>query len=226
MDKLQGCGAFLMGLGVSLSLISYWLLSSVPLTALGVGSVIVGASLLSTPPNPLPKPSLKLMLEGSIVNLEALLEEFDVKAKGYYVPRGDEVYVYVPLKEGVGPPKGYDPPRGLFVEEGGGPYLVLVSPSSYIAKLVSSTDLELAIAEALVDLCELVRSVRVALVGDVMLEVKDPSVSLGNAGFEKVLGSLEASTAATLAAKLLGRPVRVASEEVRKGGKVIRLEVF
>ena len=104
--------------------------------------------------------------------------------------------------------------------------MVLVSPSSYIAKLVSSTDLELAIAEALVDLCELVRSVRVALVGDVMLEVKDPSVSLGNARFEKVLGSLEASTAATLAAKLLGRPVRVASEEVRKGGKVIRLEVF
>jgi hypothetical protein len=47
------------------------------------------------------------MLEGSLLNIEALLEELGASTKGYYVPKADgSVQVYVPMDKGSAASKG------------------------------------------------------------------------------------------------------------------------
>ncbi len=62
--------------GAALAAYSYWVLGSVPLTALGVGAVIVAASVLSTyEESPYPE-AARVLLEAYAANVARLLEEF------------------------------------------------------------------------------------------------------------------------------------------------------
>ncbi len=226
VDRFNAFGAALASFGALFSLLSYKILSNIPLTALGIGMLILGLSICLTPTSPIPRKAVRALIEGSILNLEALLEEFDASCKGYYVPHEDgRVYVYVPLSSETGPPKVALKPRGVVVEEGGKPYLVFLPPASELVRVEGFSDVEAAISEVLVDLTELCKSVKVVRSGDINIEVKGVRGYVSAERFKRVFGSIEACLAACVAAALSNSPVYVLSEVEEKGVKYITLRV-
>lgn len=227
MDRFSAFGAALASFGVPFSLFSYFLLSNVPMTALGIGITILGLSILMTPTEPVPKGAVRAILEGSVLAIEALLEEADASSPGYYVACDDgRVYALVPLARDAGPPPT-TPPKGLVTSVGGEPYLALPPPASELINYVNLPgDLDSAIGEILVDITELCESVKVARGDVVAVEIKGPRSSVGAARFRRVLGSLEASVAASTAAAVLRLPVRVSSEVDEGRVKRVALEVI
>jgi hypothetical protein len=228
MDRFHAFGVCLSCFGVFFSLFSYLILVSVPLTALGVGVLIVGLSILLTPSTPIPKKAVRELLEGSIVNSEAILEEFNLSSKGYYTPSSDgKVYVYIPFSSDSGPPKTSNPPKGLVSTVDGKPYLTLIPPMFELARFEESSSLEASISEALVDLTELCESVNIFQEDEdtVTVEAKGVRGHVGAGRFKKVLGSLEASIAATITAKTLGKPVYIETEKEKGKTRQIKLKV-
>lgn len=230
MERMHYFGLALASFGAIFSAVSQLILLNVPFTALGLGSIILGFSILLTPSRPVPRAAVKSLMEGSVLGFESLLEEFNISHRGYYVktPEG-RVRTYIPVSEPAKPPnlEALEEPRGVVVEVDGRPYIVLTPPSSELVELVEADEPEPAIAEALVDLSELCESVKVVEAGDMMvLEVKGFRSSVAAGRFTASLGSLEASVAAAVTAKIMGVPVRVESEDERGSTKIIRLRLF
>lgn len=226
MERYNCLGISLLAFGATVTPFFYFIMSNVPLTALGVSIMILGAVMALTPINPVPKPAVRGLLEGAMLSLEGLLEELDLSERGYYVAHEDGlVYVYVPSSKAE-PPNVDSKPRSLVVELKGQPYLVLIPPASALAREYPSTSLEDAVSTVLVDLAELCSGVRVAKgPGYIRVELKRPRGRRAPSRFKRVLGSLEACVTACLAASALKRPVYVSSEVEEKGWRRVTLEV-
>jgi|GEM_PF-1225103 len=94
-------GYAFVAFGAAVAAFFWFIMDNVPLTALGIGMAVVGSSLAITPLSPVPSATVRRMLEGSLLNIEALLEELGASLKGYYVPKADgSVQVYVPMGKG------------------------------------------------------------------------------------------------------------------------------
>jgi hypothetical protein len=199
------------------------------MTALGIGLLILGLSILLTPTEPMPRRTVRALLEGSTLGLEALLEEVDAQHKAYYVQHDDgRVYTHVPLVSDKGPmPPGLQAGR-LIAEWQGEPYLIVLPPGSELVRLGELPEgLEAALSEVLVDQTELCESVTTVHRGDcIVLEVRGARGLIGAGRFIRVMGSLEASVAACVAAAILKRPVRVALERDEVRVRTIVLEVL
>ncbi len=70
LDNYSYLGLGLMGFGVPFAGFSYWVLLNIPLTSLGLATVILGVTLLLVPSNPVPRQHIRAMVEGSLVNIE------------------------------------------------------------------------------------------------------------------------------------------------------------
>lgn len=202
------------------------LVSNVPLTALGIGTLILGLSVLMTPSAPVPGEAIRALIEGATMNIEAILEEFGVSSRGYYVAHEDgRVYVYIPISGGDSPPREVKPPEGVLVEEDGRIYLVLLPPTSEVVKL-EEVELETGMEEVLVSFTELCESVRVSEGRRIVVEMRGPRGHIGAVRFKRSLGSIEGGIAACVAAKVLKRPVRIESERDKDGVRYVTLEVY
>ena len=227
MERLHFFGAGLLAFSIPFTIASFFLLESIPLTALGIGIMILASSMLLTPSQTIPPQAIRTMLEGSILSLEAILEEFDISRRGYYVraPNG-RVYLYVPLDENVGPPSEEVEPSGLIYREGGSRYLVLIPPASELVKTpeISGMSFESALTYVLVDLTEAADSVDVLTNGFITVRFRNVRSHVSAGRFKAVFGSLEASIAACIAANLVG-PTRVVDEMEEGDDRVVILEV-
>jgi hypothetical protein len=228
LDRFNAFGASLAAFGAVFALFSHMMVSSIPLTALGLGILILGLSILITPTEPIPRGAVRGLLEGSALSLEAILEMVDAPNRGYYVPHGDgRIYVHIPLAGDRGPIYPETPTGSMVAEKDGEPYIILLPPASELVRMGDlPEDLESAISEALTGLTELCESVEVARGEGVALRVRGPRALIGAGRFRLVMGSLEASVAACIAAARMGRPVRIASEEDEGKTRRIILEAI
>jgi hypothetical protein len=199
------------------------------LTALGIGLTVLGVSILLTPTHPMPPHAVRALLEGATLNIEALLEELNITNKGYYVKAVDgRVYALIPISSDVGPPRGEFELKGFVTKIDDRKYIVVVPPSTEIirAQELSEAKFEDALNYVLVDIAELAESVEsVSMENHVIVSIKKPRSRLASWRFRNVLGSLEASIAASLLAKIYG-VARVVDEVDRDHEKIITLEVF
>jgi len=222
-------GYALVAFGAAVAAFFWFIMGNVPLTALGIGMAVVGSSLAITPLSPVPSATVRRLLEGSLLNIEALLEELGASGsgKGYYVPRRDGgVQVFIPMTaDGTGAPPPADAAAdGLVAKVGGKQYLVVYPPA---ASLMANrepegdgSDLEGAISEALVEEAGLADSLRVAESGQaVTVEISSPKSKAGAGRVRHSMGSLEAGIAAAVAAGAKGKPVTVESEEDAANGR-------
>lgn len=239
-------GYGLAAFGAGLAGFSWYVIQSTPMTALGIGIAVVGGSIAITPTAPVPSKTVRKLLEGSLANIEALLEDTGATKRGYYVPAslaaegvageaGDHggkapaggvpvggVRVFVPLREGEEKVPSSWRAGGLVVELEGMQYLVVHPPGYLLLENEElSGDLESLMHEYLVEQTGLVESVRVVEGGgsSVLVELKRPRTRTGHGRVARVLGSLEAGTAAVIAASAKGRVARVASEYESVDGK-------
>lgn len=227
MEKMHAFGVGLTSFSAALTIWSYLILSNIPLTALGIGLTILGISIFITPPYPIPSQTIRTLLEGSVLSLEALLEELNISAKGYYVQRQDgRVYLYIPMQKDAEPPTGKTDVTGLIAQEGGKGYLVLLPPASELIKSqeISDMGLDTALNHVLVDITELTDSVDVSISELVTVRMKAPKANIGAGRFKNTFGSLEASIAACITASLIG-PTKIVDEIDGEDTRIVLLEV-
>jgi len=228
LERIHVFGVGLLAFSIPFTATSLIILGSIPLAALGIGLAILSSSILLTPAQPIPPQAVRAMLEGSVLTLEALLEEFDISNRGYYVCASDgRVYLYVPLAKDSGPPRSRDPPSGLIHKEGASRYLVLIPPASELVKTpqISGMHLEPALSYVLTDLTEAADSVDVLTNGFITIRLRRPRSHISAGRFKLVFGSLEASIAACIAASITGL-VRVVEEVEEGGDRIVVLEVL
>lgn len=199
---------------LTLALYSYFALSSIPLTALGIGILVTAASIIATYPYTPYREAVHSVLHSYTANISKLLEEFSANNPAFYTPDG---LVLVPLKARGMPDLKKLKAENLVHSDPSGYYLVLQSPVS-TTTVERETDLEAALTEVVVYSLGLCDGVKVVSRDETLiLEVSKPRSFKEGTRFKKVLGSLPLHVSVTVIAMALGKVVQVG--EVRQTGK-------
>jgi hypothetical protein len=225
-DNLQpsyfSLGAAIAAFGSVVAFLSYFVLFSVPFTAFGVACLIMGAATLSLPERPVPGRAVRAVIQAAVLNVEALLEEFNVKEKAIYLPPKDGLSVaYVPLSSNPHPPSFDDltnAPRRLVTELEGVPVLMVVPPGAEVVianELSEGSGLEDALQYVLSEVSELCSSVKAVLTEDrLVVEMGGVKIKTKSAKYLLCLGSIPASVAASVAATITRRGLTLVAEEI------------
>ncbi|MDG6900216.1 MAG: hypothetical protein JRN59_08140 [Nitrososphaerota archaeon] len=216
-------GAGVAAFGAVVALISYYFLFSAPFAALGVACVILGSAAITLPESPVPSGAVRGVIHASVMNVEALLEEFDAREKGVYLPPKDgESVAYVPLASNPHLPSVASlvaAPRRLVSEADGVPVLMVVPPGSELVRaseLSEASGLEDAIQYVLTEVTELCSSAKAVVAGDkLVVEMKGIKVKTEAAKYLVTMGSIPASIAASVAAAVLQKGVALVSEDAK-----------
>lgn len=234
---LLGLGLLLTG--VWLAPVAHFLLDSTPLSALGMSLMILGVVCLvlgRTRPTISPEVSA-LLLETSLENISAIIEELGLRAKAVYLPSSmtqGQPQALIPLHSNPSLPLIAKPlPKRLIVKYGPSPEdigLLIATPGSATTKMLESMpgptsgELEDALSSILDGMLDIADSVRVTMTDkNVTVEVSNPRIEYRNIRFYECLGSPLASIAAALAAEALDKPIAIESEAHGKGKSVIEL---
>jgi hypothetical protein len=235
-------GLVLMLSGAVLAPIFYFVVASVPLTALAISAIILGlvsAMLGNARPDISPEAS-RMMLQTGVENIAALLEELGLRTRAVYLPSpadGGRPRALIPLNEdGPQPTIGQAVADRLIARYGPNPEdmcLVVSTPGAVSLDSVAVVpgggpdQMEGVLNQILVGIMDLADSVSVhVLVDRITVEVANPKLKYENIWFYRCLGSPLATIAAAVASQALNRPVRVGSEEETKRGTRIEIEVL
>jgi len=248
MSRFATVGVGLAGFGAILAAFSYFVLLSVPLTALGLAFLILGCVVLIFPEYLVPHQVVKGMISGSVANIEAILEEFAAAHKAVYLPPKDgKVYAFVPLSRNSFYPEFnriVDAPKRIISNVNGHPGLFIYPPGSDVVALSGVVEetmgeerekegkefsledflpqLENAISYLIVDFAELASRVQVSFEKNkALLRMKNIKLNVEAPRFTRVLGSPPASLAACVIAQITRMPVKVVEEKGE--GKWVRV---
>ena len=225
VDRYLALQVGLVVFGLPLAVYSYLILENVPLLALGLACVILGATAILIPSSPVPAHTIRAMVEGSCVNIEALLEEFNARERAVYLPpRDGRVYAFVPLRGNPGASVAWaasEAPLRVVTEAGGEPGLMVFPPGSEIVRLgllSPEAGVEEALGHVLVDFLEAVESVRAVREGGrVVVDMKGARVETEFPRYRMVLGSINTSTAGCVLSTVLEVPLLLQDEQVEEG---------
>ncbi len=207
---------------------SYLFLANVAFTALGIACIVLGATILITPSNPVPKGVIRAMVEESCINIEALLEEFNANEKATYLPpREERVYAYIPLtKKKFRVKEMAKIPLRMITNIKNSPALIVFPPGSELIRLEglsSESGLEASLSHVIVDLVEGAESVKAVRDGGyVIVDIFKSRVKTEFPRFRRVLGSLNTSLAGCVLAASLGEPVSFEEESMDERGRRVR----
>jgi hypothetical protein len=238
--RILGIGLCLVG--TIFAPISYFIIESVPLSAVGISAIMIGfVSLVIANVRPYISPEIsELVFKTGMENTAALLEELGLRSKAVYLPatmRDGQPQALIPLVPDRKIPlvKSRIPGR-LIVEYGdssdGRAIAVTTLGSKAIDMLETrpgpiSSEIEAAMTDILTGVLDIAESVTVNLMGDqVNVEVNGPRLHYGNTWYYRCLGSPIASIVAAISSEALQKPVRIKEESYRKGKSLIILEVL
>ncbi len=234
VDRYAAFGAGLVVFGSGFGAVSFLILQSAPLTALGVACVILGASIILVPSSPVPEGLVKKMVESATVNVEALLEEYDARGRAVYVRgRGGAIYAFVPLSADIGDDvlsAAADAPVRVLTNVRGEPGILVFPPGAELANestITAETGVEDALSHILVDTLEAAEAVR-AEVGDASVSVtmKRIRMNVKYPRFRECLGSLPAAVSGSILSTVLDSPVLYVDESSRNGVTTISYRVL
>ncbi len=237
----------ILGLGLCLSgaifaPISYFIINSVPLTAMGISAIMIGftcIALANTRPHISPE-ACQLILKTGMENTAALLEELGLRSKAVYLPsamRDGHPQALVPLVEGedIQWVKKKIPGR-LIVRYGVNPdemAIAVTTPGSINIDMLetrpgpTSSEIEAAVSYILVSVLDIANSVTVTLADKrINVEVSGARLHYEDIWYYRCLGSPIASIAAAISSEALQKPVRITEESYSKGKSRVILEVL
>lgn len=224
-DRNLALGLAVAVFGVALGLGAYMLLGSVPLTAMGIGLVIVGVAWASTPPHPVPRKAVLDMVESSCSNIEALLEFVGATRRAIYLPSEVDggVVAYVPLTvaedtRGISLRSVADSVGRVIVRQGGCLGVVVAPPRVEFGGgnpgfEVGVEGIETLLDYVLVETSEIAEGVKAVRSEDgFVIEINKVRVDVDHPRFRAVMGSLPSCLAAQVAAVAASRPVQIVDE--------------
>lgn len=237
----------ILGLGLCLAgaifaPISYFILASVPLAAVGISAIMIGftcIALANTRPYISPE-ACQLILKTGMENTAALLEELELRNKAIYLPstmRDGHPQALIPLVEGedIQLVKGKIPGR-LIVRYGINPEdmaIVVTTPGSINIDMLetmpgpTSGEIEAAATYILTGVLDIASSVTVSLADNqIDVAVSGARLHYEDVWYYRCLGSPIASIMAAISSEALGKPIRIREESNSKEGSRIILEVL
>ena len=237
----------LLGIGLTIAgaifvPVAYFILNSIPLTAVALSAIMIGftgIALATARPQISPEAS-QMILETGMENIASLLEELGLSNKAIYLPssmRDGNAQALIPLSGDIDVKRirGKIPKR-LIVRYGDNPddmAIAVTAPGSasigkFEIKLGSTvTEIEQAIAYVLTGLLDLAGSVESHIgENELSIEVTGPKLHYENVWYYRCMGSPIASIVASIASEGLRKPLRIKEESYRKGRSKILLEVL
>ena len=228
-DRNTSFGLAIATLGLVLGLGAYTLIGSIPLTAMGIGLIIIGASWALTPPHPIPRKAVLDIIESSCSNIEALLEFVGAARKAIYIPSEayGRVVAYVPLRipeDGLQLRVIAENPGRVIVRQGGSLGVIVNPPSVEFGGgnpgIEDSENIEALLDYALVEASEIAESIKTVRSEEgFIIEIYKVRVDVEYQRFRIVMGSLPSCLAAQVVAAALSKPIQIADEK-RIGDKL------
>ncbi len=235
-------GIILAAVGAVLAPLFYFIVGSVPLTAVGVSTIILGFTCIAIAnARPYLSPdACQMLLKTGMENTSALLEELGVRAKAIYLPsnlRNGHPQALVPLVGDGDVKKIRDKlPGRLIVKYGtdnenmgiavatvGGINLELLENKPG----PNADEIESAMNYILTGVLDIADGARVSIADSrINVEVSGARMKYEDIWYYRCLGSPIASIAAAISSEALGKPVRVLEESSNKGQNKIVLEVL
>jgi hypothetical protein len=214
MDRYQYLGISLIGFSIPTAAYSYLVLTSIPLTAFGLSTLILGIALLQIPSSPIPAQHIRAMLSAAYLNIEALLEEYDVNGKGIYFPQDERINIFIPKQE-TPEITSFNPgsiKNRVLTSIDNVEGLLIFPPGSELVRLADLSEeinLEDALYTVLVDLIESVDGVKsIEEYDKILIQLTKPKEEPRLDRVENSLGALSISIAGCTIAKILDKPVR------------------
>jgi len=222
--------------------VAYFILSSVPLTAVGVSAIIIGftgVALANARPYISPE-ACELILKTGMENTAALLEELGIRNKAVYLPstmRDGRPQAVIPLVEGEDIQWIREKiPGRLIVRYGLNPddmAIAVTTPGSINIDILedkpgpTSDGIETAVTYILTGVLDIANSVTVHLANSVVdVEVSGSRLHYEDIWYYRCLGSPIASIVAAISSEALGKPIKIKEESYSKGKSRIVLEVL
>ena len=237
----------ILGLGLCLAgtifaPISYFVINSVPLTAVGVSAIMIGFTCiaLANTRSYISPEACEVILKTGMENTAALLEELGLRNKAVYLPstmRDGHPQALIPLadKRDIQKVKKRIPGR-LIVRYGVNPddmAIAVTTPGSINIDMLetkpgpTSGEIEAAATYILTGLLDLANSVAVDLSdGQVNVEISGAKLHYEDIWYYRCLGSPVASIVAAVSSEALEKPIRIKEEGYSKGKSRITLEVL
>jgi hypothetical protein len=238
--RLLGLGLIIAG--AIFAPAAYFMINSIPLTAIGLSSIMIGftsIALATARPHISPEAS-QMMFETGMENIAALFEELGLNNKAIYLPstmRTGNAQALIPLSGDIDVQsvKGKIPGR-LIVRYSDNPAdtaIAVIAPGGTILNELeikpgtTSSEIEQALTYVLTGLLDVANSVSVHLSDkELHIEVIGPRLHYKNIPYYRCIGSPIASIVATIASDGLGKPIRIKEESYQKGVNTIQLEVL
>jgi len=235
-------GISLCAAGAIFTPISYFVIASVPLAAVGLSAIIIGftcIALANTRP-PISPEACQLMLRTGMENTAALIEELGLRNRAIYLPsktRGGRPQALIPLAEDrqIQWVKENIPGR-LIVRYGRNAddmAIAVTTPGSINIDMLetkpgpTTDEIQAAATYILVGVLDIASSVNVNLAdSQVGIEVNGARLRYEDIWYYRCLGSPIASILAAISSEALGKPTRIKEEAFNKGRDHIVLEVL
>lgn len=238
--KILGLGLCLAG--TIFAPISFFIINSVALTAVGISAIMIGficIALANTRPYISPE-ACQLMLKTGMENTAALLEELGLRSKAIYIPstmRDGHPQALIPLAEGDDIQWVREKmPGRLIVRYGVNPddmAIAVTTPGSINIDMLetrpgpTSGEIEAAATYILTGVLDVANSVTANLAdGRINVEVSGSKLHYEDIWYYRCLGSPIASVVAAISSEALQKPVRIIEESYNQGKSHIVLEVL
>ena len=237
----------ILGLGLCLAgtvfaPMAYFIINSVPLTAIGISVIILGfvSIALANTQSYISPQACELILKTGMENTAALLEELGIVSKAIYLPsvmRDGHPQALIPLVEDreIKLIKGKIPGR-LIVRYGVNPEdmaIAVATPGSINIDMLEAKpgptagEIEAATTYILVGVLDIAKSITVNLTDvRVNVEVNGSKLHYEDIWYYRCLGSPIASVVAAISSEALEKPIRIQEESYNKGKTSIVLEVL
>ena len=221
---------------------AYFMINSIPLTAIGLSSIMIGFTsiALATARPQISPEAAQMIFETGMENIAAFFKELELNNKAIYLPstmRTGNAQALIPLSGDIDVTKleGKIPGR-LIVRYGDNPgnmAIAVTAPGGTILNELeikpgpTSSEIEQALTYVLTGLLDVANSVSVHLSEkQLQIEVTRPKLYYENIRYYRYIGSPIASIVATIASDGLGKPIRIKEESYQKGISTIQLEVL
>ncbi len=231
LDRYLSLGLGLAIFGAPFAVFAFLILLSIPLTAIGISCVVLGASIALVPESPVPAITIRAMVEGSCAGLESILEEFNAKNKAVYLPpRNNRVTAYIPTSgDQTIAWKAINAPIRVVSVIDGEAALTIFPPGSEIIRLSDlgeESGIDDALNYVLVDFLEAAESIKSVEVGRRMIvNISKPRIRTDFPRFNSCLGTLPTSIAGCTIAQVLKKPIGLVDEQVNSQQVIATFEV-
>jgi hypothetical protein len=224
--KIRELGLILISISIPLSIFSIFVLNYMELFYVSLGILIIGLSSISVEENTVLPYTLRKLMESSILNIEAILEEYDTLGKALFLEKDGRTIAFIPYKEENDYIKiiRYINEIPLRVVNDLG---LIIFPPFYEVKRIDRESAESWLSNVLVDYYDLADGVKLLNEeGSLTIRIDKPKGSYLNIPrYKKCLGSLETSIALSALSKYYGKPVKFHEELLSNQGLIVKAEV-